>query len=167
MWFPLKVIGYVLWKLDNLRLNYIRERNVSITNTYSGGIIGGVTTVIYPGNVTIGENSYINGGMIVASPNARIVIGNNCLISYNVHIRTDMHNYNDRKTLINKQGNSEKDVIIDDDVWIGFGAQIMPGVHIAEGSVIGAGAVVTKDTEPFGVYVGIPAKKIKERTGNK
>ena len=52
---------------------------------------------------------------------------------------------------------------IGDDVWIGYGAIIMSGVNIANGSIIAAGSVVTKDTEPYSIYAGIPAKKIKDR----
>ena len=117
----------------------------------------------YPQNISIGEGTYINGGFIAASPNARIEIGKNCLISYNVHIRTDMHNYSKRDILIRNQGSIEHDIIIGDDVWIGFGVQIMPGVTIADGCVLGAGAVITKSTEPYGVYVGVPARLIRSR----
>lgn len=74
-----------------------------------------------------------------------------------------MHNYIDATALIKDQGFTEKDIIIGDDVWIGYGAQIMPGVNISDGCVIAAGAVVTKNTEPYGIYGGIPAKKIKHR----
>lgn len=74
-------------------------------------------------NNYIGADSYINGGMLVASPNVKIVIGRNCLVSYNVHIRTDMQNYIDATTLITDQGFTEKDIIIGDDVWIGYGAK--------------------------------------------
>ena len=116
-----------------------------------------------PQNIYIGKNTYINGGMIYASPNAKITIGNNCLISYAVHIRTDMHKYKDKKVPINKQGLIEKNINIGNDVWIGYGVQIMPGINIADGCVIGAGAIVTKDTDPYGIYVGVPAKKIGTR----
>lgn len=61
------------------------------------------------------------------------------------------------------QGQQEKDIMIGNDVWIGYGAQIMPGIHIGDGAVIGAGAIVTKDCDAYGVYVGVPAKKIKSR----
>lgn len=130
----------------------------------SGGVLYGNCTVVCPENIYIGHNSYVNGGYICASKSAKIVIGDDCLISFNVHLRTDMHNYIDRNVLIRNQGFTEKDIIIGNDVWIGFGAQIMAGVKIADGCVIGAGAVVTKDTEPYGVYVGVPAqlKKFRE-----
>ena len=57
----------------------------------------------------------------------------------------------------------EKSVIIGNDVWIGHNSAIMPGVTIGNGAVIGAGAVVTKDVEPYSVVTGVPAKKIKMR----
>ena len=120
-------------------------------------------TMYYPQNISIGEGTYINGGYIIASPHARIEIGKDCLISYNVHIRTDTHNYEDRSKPINKQGNKESNIVIGNDVWIGFGVQIMSGVTIADGCVLGAGTVVTKSTEPYGVYAGIPARLIKYR----
>lgn len=118
---------------------------------------------INPYNITIGDNSYINGGMIVAGRNSSINIGNNCLISYNVHIRTTSHNHQRKDMLIREQGEFEADINIKDNVWIGFGVQILPGVSIGENSIIGAGAVVTKSLPPNGIYGGIPAKLIKER----
>lgn len=54
-------------------------------------------------------------------------------------------------------------IIVDDDVWIGYGAIIMSGVHIGQGAVVGAGALVTKDVEPYAVVVGVPAKVVRYR----
>ena len=63
-----------------------------------------------------------------------------------------------------KQGNSEtKPVIIENDVWIGANVIILPGVTIHEGSIIAAGAVVTKDVECYTIVAGNPAKVIKKR----
>lgn len=53
--------------------------------------------------------------------------------------------------------------IIGNDVWVGYGAIIMSGVHIADGTIIAAGALVTHDTEPYTIYGGVPAKKIRMR----
>ncbi len=78
-------------------------------------------------------------------------------------MRTDMHNYKHKDTLIIKQRERGKNILIDDDVWIGYGVQIMPGVHIASGCVIGAGTIVTKDTEEYGECVAFPAKKLGAR----
>lgn len=54
-------------------------------------------------------------------------------------------------------------ILVDDDVWIGYGAVVMSGVHIGQGAVIAAGAVVTKDVPPYSIVGGVPAKVIKYR----
>lgn len=55
------------------------------------------------------------------------------------------------------------DIVIGNDVWIGYGAVIMAGVTIGDGAIIGARAVVTKDVEPYSIVGGIPAKEIRKR----
>ena len=54
-------------------------------------------------------------------------------------------------------------VVIEDDVWIGYGSIVMGGVRIGQGSIIAAGSVVSKDVEPFSIYGGVPARKLKDR----
>lgn len=149
-----KIINYCKMKYNTKVLFHDAERGK--------GFISGSVIYKNPENICIGKNSYINGGQLIAE-GAKIKIGENCLLSYNVHLRTDVHNYIDKDQLINMQGNTSRDIIIEDDVWIGYGAQIMSGVRVAKGSVIGAGAIVTHDTEQYGVYVGVPAKLIKKR----
>lgn len=107
-----------------------------------------------PQNMKIGDNTYINGGVFSIGENSKIHIGNDCLISYNVHFRTASHHYENKNELIRRQGEFEKDITIEDDVWVGYGAQIMPGVTIHSGAVIGAGAVVTRDVAPYTVVGG-------------
>ena len=60
----------------------------------------------------------------------------------------------------------KKKIIIHDRVWLGPRVIVLPGCKIGEGAVVGAGAIVTKDIEPFSINVGIPAKKIGERNRN-
>lgn len=121
------------------------------------------TSINRPENMTIGEHSYINGGVFSLGKNSCIRIGDDCLISYNVHMRTFSHIYEDRNVLIRKQGEFEKDIVIEDDVWVGYGAQIMPGVTLHRGCVVGAGAVVTHDVASYEVVGGVPARTIKSR----
>ncbi len=59
------------------------------------------------------------------------------------------------------------DIVIGNDVWIGYEAVIMQGVRIGDGAVIGARAVVTKDVSPYSIVGGVPAKKIKDRFDEK
>jgi maltose O-acetyltransferase len=74
-----------------------------------------------------------------------------------------MHNYNRIYVPIEKQGNSERDIIIGDDVWIGYGAQVLSGIHIGSHAIVGAGAVVTHDIPEYAVVGGVPARVIRMR----
>lgn len=60
-------------------------------------------------------------------------------------------------------GASRGDTVVGSDVWIGYGAVIMPGVRIGHGAVVGAGALVTADVEPYAVVGGNPARVIRKR----
>lgn len=153
-----RIFNYIVYCANNNRIHSYKKK-IKGTN-YN---LGHETIIMYPENISIGKGTYINGGHIFASANAHISIGCDCSISYNVHIRTQSHNYLCKASTIRSQGLFEKDIVINDDCWIGYGAQILPGVTIAKGCVIGAGAVVTKDTIEYGVYVGVPAKLLKYR----
>ena len=97
------------------------------------------------------------------------MIGNYCTIGDNVYIGQGEHNY--RQIALSGQlydfnsyeKYTQKDCIIDNDVWIGVGAIILRGVTIGDGAVIGANSVVTKDIPPYAIAVGSPAKVIKYR----
>lgn len=62
---------------------------------------------------------------------------------------------------------SKGDITVGDDVWIGYGATILSGVHIGQGSVVAAGAVVTKDVPPYAIVGGVPTRIIKYRFNEK
>ena len=104
---------------------------------------------------TINEYCYINaeGGL---------KIGNYVMIAYFTKIITDSHLYDKEKPMI-KQEVIRKPIIIEDDVWIGTGVVITAGKILKGGSIIGANAVVTKNTENYGIYGGVPAELIKYR----
>ncbi|NLK37496.1 MAG: CatB-related O-acetyltransferase [Epulopiscium sp.] len=71
--------------------------------------------------------------------------------------------YGLNKMDVTQAWDNKGDIIIGNDVWIGYEAVIMPGVHIGDGAIIGTRAVVTKDVEPYTIVGGIPAKPIKKR----
>jgi acetyltransferase-like isoleucine patch superfamily enzyme len=93
-----------------------------------------------------------------------VIIGNNAAIAHGVSILTTSHNYINysKKTKHRLSGNSHKEIIIKDDVWIGCNVVILQGVVIGEGAVIGAHSLVNKDIPKYSLWGGIPAKKIKE-----
>ena len=73
------------------------------------------------------------------------------------------HIFSNPYEYIYKQGLSCIGITIEDDVWIGAGVKVLDGVIIRKGCVIGANSVVTHSTEEYGIYVGVPARKIKKR----
>jgi acetyltransferase-like isoleucine patch superfamily enzyme len=122
----------------------------------------------------IGNNFYIGKYSIIECD---AVIGDNVIIANQVAIigRYD-HNYQQvgvpirlasqiRDPDYDWKGLNLK-VIIEDDVWIGYGSIIVSGVRIGQGSIIASGSVVTKDVDSFSIYAGVPAKKIGDRFDN-
>ena len=99
------------------------------------------------------EFSYLQGD---------IKIGNHCRIGSGVKLFSNDHKVN-KNELINRQGAIEGKIRIHDDVWIGANVIILKNVTVGKGAVIGAGSVVTKDVPEYEIWVGNPARKIKER----
>lgn len=91
-------------------------------------------------------------------------IGNYVMMGTDVTVITRNHRFERTDIPMMEQGfKDEEPVFIGDDVWIGDRVIILPGVHIGNGSVIAAGAVVTKDVPPYSIAAGVPARKIKNR----
>ncbi len=108
-------------------------------------------------HLIIDDNTFIGDeSLIMGTVNTQVVIGKNCDISTRVNIITGTHHIGTMEQAAG-EGYGE-DIIIEDGVWIGFGAIILPGVRIGKGSIVAAGAVVNKSV-PSGVLVaGVPAK---------
>lgn len=141
----------------------IERSNQLLQSNGSQGVVAGLVELKHPEHIYLGGGSYVNGGMLCASKYAKIRIGKNCMVSYNVHMRTDMHRYDSTDVPMIEQGHREANIIIGDDVWIGFGAQIMAGITVGSHAVVGAGAVVTRDVPEWAVVGGVPARIIKMR----
>jgi acetyltransferase-like isoleucine patch superfamily enzyme len=90
-----------------------------------------------------------------------VKIGNRVMIGTHTSISSLTHDY---ETKVMYGRTLKKPVTIEDDVWIGSNAVIMPGVTIGCGAVVGAGAVVTKDVPPMAIVAGVPARILKYRT---
>jgi acetyltransferase-like isoleucine patch superfamily enzyme len=114
------------------------------------------------GKITIGSKctfndfSFINGA-------GDVTIGNDVHIASHVVIVSMNHIYNDTAKHISAQGITCKGITIEDDVWIGTSAVILDGVTVGKGSVVAAGAVVTKTVLPYSIVGGVPAKLLKKR----
>ena len=110
------------------------------------------------GDVTIGDQTRIGIHCTVIGP---VCIGNNVNLAQGITVTALNHNFKDATRRIDEQGISTKPVVISDDVWIGANAVILPGVTVGRHSVVAAGAVVTKDVQPYTLVAGVPAKTIK------
>ncbi len=119
-------------------------------------------SMLYPKNIKIGERVSINRNTMITAK-APIEIGNNVSIGPNVVINSGNHNFSRKDIPICNQGHTVENITIENDVWIGASAIILAGVTIGVGSVIAAGAVVTKDVEPYSIMAGVPARLIKKR----
>ncbi len=116
-------------------------------------------------NITIGEDTVINKFCVISDDYLPLLkIGNRVAIGPNVTIVCASGPNNSQLSsvpFVQEKLIVSQEVIIMDDAWIGANVVILPGVVIRESTIIGAGSVVTKSTEPFSIYAGAPAKLIK------
>lgn len=113
-----------------------------------------------PFKIRIGKGSVIGDHAVLDGRNG-IVIGDNVVLASRVSIWTEQHDHRDPWFRCSTQ--IHKPVIIDNRAWIGSNVTVLHSVHIGEGAVVAAGAVVTHDVAPFAIVAGIPAKKVGER----
>lgn len=121
--------------------------------------------IFHPENLQLGDNISIHPMCYIECGESTdgVRIDSDVSIAHSVSIIAATHNYNDSNIKIKDQGVSHKPIHIGTNTWIGAKASILAGICIAEGCIIGANSVVTKDTTPNCIYGGIPAKFIKSR----
>ena len=111
------------------------------------------------GDVMIGDHTRIGLHNTIIGP---VKIGSHVNLAQGITVTALNHNFDDTEKRIDEQGVSTKPVTIEDDVWVGANAVILPGVTIGNHCVVAAGAVVTKDVPPHSLVAGVPAKVIKQ-----
>lgn len=155
---------YEYWKLA------VHKARWRIRNSHNKTEVGHVFPM---GKVSVGNGTY---GMLnvrtFSNDDEHLSIGNYCSIAENVYfILGGDHRYNTISTYpfgkLMVDGRTEAvtkgPIIVEDDVWIGFGTVVLSGVTIGRGSVIGAGSVVTKDVPPYSIVCGVPGKLVRYR----
>jgi acetyltransferase-like isoleucine patch superfamily enzyme len=110
----------------------------------------------------MGDNSNIGAYSFIGC-SGYIEIGNEVMMGPNITLLAESHNFDDSSRSIKQQGISRSTITIEDDCWIGASATILPGVTIGCGSVVAAGAIVTKDVAPYSIVAGVPARLIGSR----
>lgn len=119
-------------------------------------------TIVNLRRLRVGANFGCNSGTYINAI-GRISMGNDVLIGSNVTISSGKHNIEGRETSVFSRPVQPMPITFGNDVWVGAGASVLPGLVIANGTVIGANAVVTQSTEPYSVMIGIPARVIRFR----
>lgn len=107
------------------------------------------------GDVVIGDFSRIGIHSTVIGP---VTIGSHVNLAQGITVTALNHNFSTKDKFIDEQGVATSPIVIEDDVWIGANAVILPGVRIGRHSVIAAGAVVNRDVPPYSLAVGVPAQ---------
>jgi acetyltransferase-like isoleucine patch superfamily enzyme len=113
--------------------------------------------------LSIGDYSNI-GAYCYVGCSGKIEIGKNVLMSPYVSLFAENHNYQDINIPMREQGVTRSPIVVEDDCWLASKSTILAGVRIGRGSIVAAGAVVTKDVPPYTIVGGVPAKIIRQRT---
>jgi len=170
LWFELSRYVIMLFN-PNIKIGK-KSRVVKpfIEKEFGGEITIGTNCVIrkwtcfmpYGGEITIGNNTSINSFCHLNGCGG-LKIGNDVRIAAHCMLIPANHNFDDVDKPIYLQGQTQKGIVIEDDVWLGAGVKVLDGVTIGKGSVIGAGSVVSKTIPPYSIAVGVPAKVIRSR----
>lgn len=164
-----------------IRPFYFRILGVKI---YTNVAIGKNLRIRYPQSLTLEDNVKIgNNCMLLPMKDSEIIvkrnttitdfviiggigscyIGEDSLISPFCHLVSHNHSFGKGELIRMQPGKSKGPIHLEGDNWLGSGVKVLDGVTIEKGVVVGAGAVVTKDLDAYGIYAGVPAKKIGAR----
>lgn len=152
--------GGRLWKRirASLASSLLLEAGISI-NVEHGAYFGRGDQVRLGDRSGIGVNARIHGP---------VDIGSDVMMGPDVMIYARNHQFHDTAVPMIRQGFAEsKTVVIEDDVWIGARAVILPGVTIGRGSIVAAQCVVTKSIAPYSIVAGNPGRVVRNRLDNR
>ena len=152
---------------DGAEINCLSTNGIQLGNR----VTVGKNAIIRPSNIyggaigaglIVGDHSNIGPGAYIGC-SGLITIGSNVMMSPGVSIYAENHNFSDPTLPMKDQGVTVEFVNIEDDCWLASNCIILAGVTVGKGSVVAAGAVVTKDVPPYSVVAGSPAVVIKSR----
>ena len=144
----------------NIKKKFYQHRCESVAKSYGNNFKVNGKSYVTP-NTTLGNNVNFNGMKIQGKGN--VTIGDNFHSGIECMIITSIHNYDKGNAIPYDDTIISKDVVIEDNVWLGNRVTVLPGVRIGEGAIIQAGSVVVKDIEKYAIAGGHPAKVFKYR----
>ena len=160
----------IIWQLfQRIRLNLFRRKWIR-ANKHNQTFPNNIFDI---STVQVGKHSYGELNVLSFGNTSTLSIGRFVSIAEEVtfcldveHFTSHLSTYPFKVKLLHAcrfEAFSKGNIVVEDDVWIGYRATIISGVHIGKGAVIAAGAIVTKDVPPYAIVAGVPAKVIKYR----
>ena len=144
-------------------------QNSYLNNIRAGMVVGEGTKIdprayfIHGNLIEIGNNCDIGAYATFMTQCSNIKIGNDVAIAPHASFIADNMDSSGRGKIIDLPNISSSGIIVENGCWVGIKAVILPGVRIGKGSVVAAGAVVTKDVPDYSIVAGVPAKVVKNR----
>ncbi len=154
----IRYMSIIVGKIPSHRIRLLFLRKVFYMDISKGAVIYGGYEIRSPWNISIGR-SVIGVGALLDGRNG-INIGDDVCLAQSVSVYTEQHDINDSLFRTNNKGGQ---VVIKDHAWVSSKTTILPKCIVEEGCVIASGATLTKSTEPYGVYAGLPAKLVSYR----
>lgn len=153
-----KKILFFYFTFRKIKMLWYRQ-SLGLKNVSPSFYMGGKSSVSK--DFIADDFSFIGSNCLIGP---KVKIGRFSMLANNVSIVGSDHLFSDPKTPIIFSGRPIlKETVIGEDVWIGAFSIILSGINIGDGSIIGAGSVITKNIPPYSVYAGVPARFIKMR----
>lgn len=160
------IIFNIVTKFLNIYWRQWKKKQKSLFASCGKNVEIGILSSFSNKNIYLGNNVFIGSNANFMATLSKIIIGNNVMFGPNVTLIGGDHRYDILGKYMyevkenEKSPKNDKNIIIEDDVWIGANVTILKGVKIGNGSIIGAGSIIVKDVLPNTIHVGCP--KIKE-----
>jgi acetyltransferase-like isoleucine patch superfamily enzyme len=164
----MKIISTIFYFIQRGYDRFVMYFMIRLFKSHGRNVIFSPTKSVFSYKTTsLGNDVFIGTGATFLASESEIIIGNKVMFGPNVTIMGGNHNTTQIGKYMfdvkEKLPENDLPVVIEDDVWVGTGAIILKGVTIRKGSIIAAGALVTKDVSPYSIVGGVPAKLIKMR----
>lgn len=144
-------------------INYVRGKKIANigknTKVHPTVILRQAERIFIGENCLINHNNVLQGG----KKKGKIIIGSHVHTGANVMMFAFNHGFDRLDVPTINQNYYDGDIIIEDDVWIGAGTVILPGVKVGKGAIIASNSVVNKDVEAFTIVGGVPTQFLKDR----